>query len=188
MSGRRITVLYEDQLAARPNNYGPHVLMLACVADRMGGDTWMLGKRVLAIAKKGDSKLRAALREEGAMLADGGPVVAMFDADRVRACYGLPSNACKQSVLDAIEAEASGVPVIVLLERNMEDVVAACCAASNKPFPQSKPTPQQRDAILHGAASAGAAVRVQVLASVPSFERLVRAVHGLLEIADASKP
>ena len=38
MSRRFITVLYEDQLAAKPTNYGPHILLLACAADSLGGD------------------------------------------------------------------------------------------------------------------------------------------------------
>jgi hypothetical protein len=180
MNRRLITVLYEDQLAAQPNNYGPHMLMLSCVADRLGRDPWGLRQHVRAIPKKGDSKLRDALREEGALLARCGPLLVMFDADRVRACYGLPSQACKRSVLDKINEQATGKPILVLLERNMEDVVTACCQALLQPSPQHQPTPSERDAILHKTVAAGKDARDRVLQSVPSFERLVRAVHDRL--------
>lgn len=180
MSRRLITVLYEDQLAAQPNNYGPHMLVLACVADRIGSEPWGLRQQVRAIPKKGDSKLRDALRDEGALLARCGPLLVMFDADRVRACYGLPSHACKRSVLDKIHGEATGKPILILLERNMEDVVDACCKALQQPSPQRKPTPPERDAILHKTVAASRHARDEVLQSVPSFARLVRAVHEAL--------
>lgn len=180
MSGRLITVLYEDQIAAQPTSYGPHMLTLACVADRIGGEAWELRSRVRGIAKKGNAKLRAALRDDGASLVNLGPLMGVFDDDRVRTCYGLPQTACKRVVLDTIHAEATCGLGIVLLQRNMEDVVAACCVALGHAVPAAKPTPIERDAILYRAVTASPAVRGQVLEAVPSFARLVQMISGFL--------
>lgn len=180
-----ITVLYEDQLAAKPTNYGPHILLLACVADACGDDRWTLQQRVRGIPKKGDAKLRAALRDDGELLRSSGALVAMFDEDRVRGCYGLPRDACKRTILDRIAGEATGEPTLVLLERNMEDVVNASCVARHQAIPAKKPTPEERDRILHAAASEGRAVRDAILRAVPSFARLVHIVRELLVPLDA---
>lgn len=176
MSGRLITVLYEDQLAAGPTNYGPHVLVLACAADALGGDRWSLRQRVDGIPKKGDAKLRREIAENAGRLVRQGPLLVLFDSDRIRRCYDLDSAACRRSVLDKIAREA-GVPLrAVLLEQNMEDVIAACCQALHRPVPAKKPTPAERDAVLHAAAAADRRVRDEILEAVPSFARLVRLV------------
>ncbi len=175
MRRRRVQVLYEDERAEEEKNYGPHMLLLACVADRVGGDRWALRHSIDAIPKKGDGNLEKALDEEGATLGGDGPVVAMFDNDKVRLCYGLAGGACKRDVLQTIRAQAKGTPTIVLLEENMEDLVGACCVALNRPTPRTKPKPLERDGILH-AAAADATARAKILAAVPSFERLVLAV------------
>jgi hypothetical protein len=180
-----ITVLYEDQLAAKPTNYGPHILLLACVADRGGGDAWSLRNRVRGIPKKGDAKLRAALRDDGELLRSSGYLVAMFDEDRVRTCYGLPHDACKQTILDRIASEATGGPTLVLLERNMEDLVNASCVALQHAIPAKKPTPEERDRILLRAANEGRAARDAILHAVPSFARLVRIIGEHLAPLDA---
>jgi hypothetical protein len=179
-----VTVLYEDQSAARPTNYGPHILLLACVADARGEELWSLRGRVDGIPKKGDTKLRTALRDDGDLLATRGPLVAMFDDDRVRRCYDLPKGACKREVLDAACREATGSPSVVLLHRNMEDVVKAACAALHRTAPAAKPGPEERDRILHRAASAERNVRDAILVAVPSFARLVETVDRLLIILD----
>jgi hypothetical protein len=182
MSRRLITVLYEDQLAGgKPANYGPHVLALACVADLTGGDARAFENRVRAVPKKGAQKLRAALRDEGTMLANVGPVVAMFDSDRIRDCYQLQPDDCVVNVLASIRADSTGNPIIVLLDRNMEDVARACCAVLKIEEPEDKPRPQARDKILHAmAASRNVEDRNKLLASVPTFGRLVRALVELL--------
>ena len=41
------TVFYEDQRTdAGRNNYGPHVLLLACIADDLGKPRWELARSV----------------------------------------------------------------------------------------------------------------------------------------------
>ncbi len=176
MSARRVSVLYEDEQARGEKNYGPHMLLLACVADREGIDRYALRSSIEGIPKKGDGKLKKALNEDGADLADAGPLIAMFDSDRVRLCYGLAPGACKRDLLLTIRGQATGAPGIVLLERNMEDLVDACCAALRQPKPRAKPTPPERDSILQKAAAAQVETRAAILAAVPSFRRLVDAV------------
>jgi acyl-CoA reductase-like NAD-dependent aldehyde dehydrogenase len=102
----------------------------------------------------------------------------------VRSCYGLPKEACKRVVLDAIAGEATGSPRIVFLHRNMEDVVNASCEALHQPAPARKPTPEERDRILLRAASEGRAVRDEILRKVPSFGRLVRVVCEWLTVIE----
>jgi hypothetical protein len=183
MSRRLITVLYEDKLfGGNPPEYGPHALALACVADRIGCDRWGLTQRVRPVPKGGASKLRAALRDEGTLLAKTGPLVAMFDSDRIRDCYSLQPNDCVPTVLATIRDEATGDPVIVLLDQNMEDVIRLCCVVLNMDEPADKPRPQERDRILHKmAASCNVEDRKKLLAAVPTFERLVGAIEKALE-------
>jgi hypothetical protein len=184
---RIVTVLYEDQCDVKPTNYGPHILLLACVADARGGDAWALRAWVKAIPKNGDSKLRTALHDEGELIALAGPLVAMFDEDRVRRCYGLPKDTCKRDVLGAIDGEATGSPRVVLLQRNMEDVVNAACTAMGHPVPARKPRPEERDRILLRAAMQGRGARDEVLQKVPSFARLVRIVGDWLAVLDGDE-
>jgi hypothetical protein len=88
-------------------------------------------------------------------------------------------------VKDAIARGCTAGPLleVVLLQRNIEDVVAAAARALGKPLndPQVERAlgkhaghPEARDAILHAAASADVAVRRAILAAVPSFARVVQ--------------
>jgi hypothetical protein len=188
MGRRLITVLYEDRAVKTYDNYGPHMLLLACVADVIAVDRWSLQSTIKAVAKGGDSQLKATLREEGADLAGAGPLVAMFDDDQVRRCYGLRKDACKRAVLDAITNEATGSPTLILLQQNMEDLIAACCDVLGRPISVKKPS--ERDAILQAAAAADRPVRDAILRHdrKTAFDRLVRAVVRLREIAAVLPP
>jgi hypothetical protein len=170
-----VTVLYEDKHAQGEKDYGPHMLALACVADQVGENRYALRTRVRAIASGGDGNVKAKLRDDGAELAASGPLVAMFDNDKIWKPYGMSRAACKRDVLQAIGAEAKGSPIVVLLEQNMEDLVDACCAAMNQPKPAAKP--RERDSILQKAAADGhRTARDTMLAAMPSFKRLVDAI------------
>jgi hypothetical protein len=176
-----ITVLYEDALGAATRNFGPHQLVLACVADALGDgrDHWTLRSEVKAVPKKGAPKVRVALRDEPWWMA--GPLLAVFDGDRVRELYGLEASACRSELLSMILAESRDDPTIVLLERNMEDVTSACRRALGRPVPMAKPTPAERDAICHAAAAAAEPlVRSVILSAVPSLARLVEHLRGRL--------
>lgn len=178
MSTRILTVLYEDSLASKPTNYGPHSLLLACVADRLGWVRWdkRLTTTVLASPKKGDSKLQAALTNDARRLADAGGVAVVFDLDRVRDCFGLPGTSCIVAVLDAI-VKSAAVPVrVVLLDRNTETLVAACATALGLPSPPK--VPRERDRILNNAADVDVSVREKILADCETFKRLVDIAHA----------
>lgn len=177
MSRGLITILYEDRQAKGERNYGPHMLLLACVADRLGGSRYALRSRVAPVPLSGDGNVKLKLREDGADLTAAGRLIAMFDHDRVRACYGLGPRACKSEVLGRIRQEAGGSAAVVLLIENMESLLAACCNALKRPRPATKPRPAERDAILQAAAADGqAAARAEILHSIPSFGRLVNTV------------
>ncbi|MFO0761688.1 MAG: hypothetical protein U0359_34920 [Byssovorax sp.] len=149
------------------------MLLLACVADHLKRDRYELRRWIRAVPKGGDGNLKVALRDDGADLAARGPLIAMFDEDKIRAVYGLSSAACKRAVLDRIVQEATGSPVIVLLLRNMEDLVDACCETLKKPKPSKKPKPAERDAVLQEIAAAPPACRDELQRTMPSFKRLV---------------
>lgn len=157
--------------------------MLACVADRVGLELWSPGHLRLreqfeGVPCSGNSKLLAGRSVDRYI----SPVIAVFDDDKVRELMGLQSEACKREVLKAIR-EKSEIPeerlIVVLLDRNMETVVAACCRAFSEPEPRRKPKPRERDAILHKAAQSDAAKRTAIAndAATATFKRLVGIVE-----------
>lgn len=179
---RPIVVLYEDQLyGSKPANYGPNVLALACVADRIGeaSGPYALRDRVNAVPKKGDSKVLAALADLQAFGDMPGSIV-VLDLDRIRRLLKLEPACCKRDILDTLAARAMTGTEFVLLEDNMETVVRACATILSCTPPTRKPTPLERDAILHNMASAGEDARRELLHRVPSFGRLVSRLHHLL--------
>ena len=190
------TVLYEDQRAPQGKRFGPHALVVACVADETGDDRWTLDRRIEGIPKKGDSKLLQAAREDAADLThDGRVLVAIFDDDRVRELLRLDRQACRTLVKDTIATgcTARSLLEVVLLERNIEDVVAAAARALGRPADDPQVAralgkraghPEARDSILHAAASADMAVRRAILAAVPSFARVVRGLVARFDGAD----
>ena len=180
MSRRLVTVIYEDRHAKGETHFGPHMLLLACVADRTQSNRFALLRRVTPIASGGDGNVRRKLRDNGDALAALGPLVAMFDSDKIRTRYDLDHALSEAQVVEAILHEAQDSPKILLLVRNMEDLVAACCAALKRPIPTGKPTPEERDHVLQAAAGDSDAVRTEILRRVPSFERLVDEVGRLL--------
>ena len=185
-----ITIIYEDKLGgAKPNNYGLHALVLACVADTVPVDRFRLRATVAAIPAGGDSKVKRFLDQDGADIAQRGPLLALLDEDHVRDCYGLPTVACKTDVLAKIAETAQGEPTIVLLVRNLEDVIAACARCLGDPPPERKLRPFDRDRVLQRAAAAApAAQREAVLRDVPSLRRLVEAVARFVTGAEREGP
>lgn len=171
-----VLVLYEDSPGALPVAFGPHRFVLQCLADRLGLPWWELGGLVLGQPKKGNSQLRRACRE--ARLYDlNRVVIAVYDDDRIRTMLGVAADACIQQVTGALRKEAVRPERlrVVLLERNIDDVVRAvqaCRAAEG--VQHRKPTPDERDLILKDAATpANRHVRECVLQRVPSLAYLV---------------
>lgn len=168
-----ITVLYEDELArAEPKRFGPHVLLIACLEDDLKTSRRDLEDVIKAVPKKGDGNLRIALRRD---IGRQGPAVALFDHDRCRAAFGLQKSACKSQVLAAAQELAPSVR-LVLLEQNVESLIATACRVMGDSVPISKPTPLQRDEILQKLAWLDAKLRLKLRRELQSFDRLVQRV------------
>jgi hypothetical protein len=169
-----ITILYEDQLNdANPKQYGPHKLLLACVAEHLSKDHWYLDKQIVALPKKGNGSLKKTLESKVLQrLVNCEPVIAVFDDDEVRPLYGLSASACKSEVLGRINPIE--LVEIILLEQNIEYLIRICCEIVNKPIPYDKPTPSQRDKILNSIAN-NPSVQLQIIQDrMSSFGRLVQ--------------
>lgn len=176
------TVLYEDSAPATPTNYGYHGLVLACVADRTGRERWSLAAVVVGRPMRGAGKLKKELEDKADLLMAGGAaVIALFDRDKVGSVFQLPNNATNEQVIAKAQKKIAAGVRIVLLDRNLETVLDACCRALDLARPTGKLRPSDSDAVFHKAAAADARVREEVLREVPSFESLVNEVIQALE-------
>lgn len=178
-----ITVFWEDQRGPQPKAFGPHALLLACLSDDTGLDRWDLATMVVAIPKKGDTKLKAALARDAVKAANAGPVVFVFDNDRVRELLGLSKVACKPEVIKSIGTTCEVQVAVVLLENNVEDLLNACRRAAGEAEISDKLSPNERDAVFYRAAIAHRATRDRIRMDAPSFDRLVRYVRARLPCA-----
>lgn len=175
----RIAVLYEDKLAtSKPKNFGPHVLVLACVADQTQCERELLSRHVDGLPRKGVGKLLADCAMP--LLLDAyAHVLAVVDDDKVRDHLRLPRTACKTQVREAMEAG----PCLhaVLLVRNLETVLDSATSVLGRRPLARKPTPLERDGILlHLAYQGLPEQRIQLLEQVPSLKYLVTKLAGLL--------
>lgn len=168
-----ITVLWEDQRGGA--GFGPHELLLACVADELGRNVQTLARILRPLPKKGNTKILEALKESFAELRDRGSVCAVIDRDRIRDCWkASPCSDCIGGICARIRADALGDYYLVLLVRNMETLTRASSALLGDAAPTVKPTPSERDAVLRRLAFGDARLRAALRTQVPSFERLVR--------------
>lgn len=168
----RIAVLYEDKLAAsKARNFGPHVLVLTCVAEQTKCDRERLGQNVHGIPRKGIGNLLADCRAP--ILGDRyARVIAVCDDDKVREHLNLPTTACKDQVRRAIGCGPS--LHLVLLTRNIETVLEAAIKVLGRRPLTGKASPLERDGILLNLAyQEKADRRLEVLEQVPSLRYLV---------------
>ena len=179
-----VWVLWEDQRDARARDFGPHTLLLACIADDLG---YPFGKfpqaeRVRASPKKGCNKLLAELKLNLKRLLDDGQLCAVFDRDQAHRLWGSDKQVarCRSSLLAKIKNEAPGAYDVVFLEQNVETLYVACCNALGLASGTSKPDPVTRDEVLSKVAFRQPELRAKVRADVPSFDRLVRKVGELV--------
>lgn len=148
-----VKILYEDQQAEDTSNFGPHVPVLRCVLDRLDWPEaryFELQRYLSGQPKKGDKKLLAACRN-AREARNFRHVFAVFDADKVRSIesLGLSPGACKQQVRSAIQSSSPyGAQLrVVLLERNLETIVAAVQRCRALPQTGKLKLPE-RDAVL----------------------------------------
>ncbi len=173
----RYRVFYEDQAAGEIKEFGPHLLLCACVADRVESRTlWQVRDLVDGQPKKGDSKLLAACKRHAERDLDE-VVFALFDADKLHIRLGIPKRSL-DDLRAALAAEIHSPKVVpFLLEDNLESMVHATAKCFESPIesPIAK-RHNQRDKLLARAARGSRAVRECILTAVPSFAALVEAV------------
>jgi hypothetical protein len=178
----RYRVFYEDKAAAEIKGFGAHLLLCACVADRMGSKTLWDVQRVLdGQPKKGDSKLLAACRLHAAREVDE-VVFAVFDTDQLHNCLKIPWCAIDELRI-ALEAKV-GSPKVrpFLLERNLETLVEASARCLEPPSKIPQKRHNERDMVLRKAATASRSVRDCITQTIPTFTALVDAVaHALMQ-------
>lgn len=81
MSDRAIPISYEDDRGG-VKEFGPHELLVACIADTCGQDWWAIRARFEPIPKKGDANLLKACRDDVPDMPDS-LIFALFDADKL---------------------------------------------------------------------------------------------------------
>ncbi len=179
-----VTVLWEDQRGVEMRGFGPHDLLIACIADDLGIDRERLRDRVSSVPKKGVGNVRTALRKDIRRLANSGPVLAVIDRDKVINLWkhGRRPSDCMSGITARFREDAAGDYDLIFLVRNMETLVEAACQAMRLDTRSRKPTPDQRDRLLGRAASRGEApqVRATIRRDCPSFDRIVTRVARAL--------
>lgn len=176
-----VVVFYEDQAAGEINQFGPHLLLCACVADRLGTLTiWDVRRLVDGQPKKGADNLLAACRRH-AKRSRNELVFAMFDADKAHLCLKTP-KAPLDDLRAALEAEIRSPKVRpFLLADSVETLVEASARCLEPPIEGPiRKRHNERDNILARAATASRSVRDCVSRTVPSFAALIEAVAAAL--------
>jgi hypothetical protein len=181
-------VLYEDKRGP-VKEFGLHAFVLACVADRVGGDRWKLRKLVDGNPRNGVGKLIASCREEAADLCPSGErLFALVDEDRICDHVNVAKSDCRRLVAEAIK-EGSTAPDkvdVVLLRQNLETVLAAIGEGGVGDPKEAIQTKDHtlRDQLLHRAAAAqDRGSRDCILEKVQSLERLVERITLVVKAA-----
>jgi len=185
-----VNILWEDQRGVQTKSFGPHELLIACVADELvmpRGHLWVrardaLQRIILSQPKKGIGNVRVSLQRDVGLL-DDGPVFAVVDRDKVRDLWkeGPPPD-CMSGIADRFRQEAPGNYDLVFLVQNVESLVEAACLATNAAVPQKKPDPDRRDRLLVQAVWTTVETHDKLRQSCLSFDRLVR------RVADKTRP
>jgi len=188
---RPITILYEDSAAdGQVKEYGPHLLVRQCVADRLGKSSWEL-KTLEGIPRNGASNIVKDCRKIPPQFGrDGRLVAAVYDFDKIRHEVNkihhdvkLAPGACRSQIKAALGSGCAWREqlVIVLLDRNLETVLEAVCAcaptmisAELRRLAIERKQRNERDLVLKKIISPNdRAIREAVLERVPSLGYLV---------------
>lgn len=172
----KITVLWEDKRGGIIQGFGPHDLLVSCVADDLQCAPEALKGTVVPVPKKGNGNVMRALEQDLDKLRRSGPVCAVLDRDKAPELWpaGQRPPACLSGIRTAVSERARGDYELVLLIENMETLVEACCRAMMTDMPRAKPSPDTRDQILRKLVWSEPESRTNVRNAVPSFDRLVR--------------
>lgn len=174
-----ITIIWEDQRNVEADGFGPHELLLACVADRLGYKHGQLSKRVYARPAKGNSNVLKRLKTDGARLEKAGPVFAVVDRDKIADLWRSPGAkplACMSELAKRFRQDAAGRYELVFLIDNVESLIEASLGNFPEGGMLKKPKPAERDRILGKIAFGDRSQRELLLQRVPSFARLVERV------------
>lgn len=185
----QVKIFYEDQAGREVNNFGPHMLLCACVADRTQHTVtlWDLKKRIHCQPKKSDAKLLEACRQRKELELDE-IVFAIFDADRVHRLPGMQHGSLEQMQAQLRALIDSPKVRPFLLDSNVETLVSAAAGCLEPPITGDIPKRHlMRDRILNNAAKAMRSVRDCVLERVPTFEAVVAAVVDVLPIPSSTR-
>ena len=178
-----ITILYEDQRGQR-QGFGLHTLVKACVFDAINGERHRVEGALSDYRplKGVDNVLKACRQDFDLIAADGRSVVAVLDNDAIRHKLKLPPSASVARVEQAIRSgcQAPERLLIVLIEENMESVLAAAATCDSELDPKrieraiKRKDLLERDAIFTDFSRERArSLRDCVLGKVPSLQSLV---------------
>jgi len=181
---RPMTILYEDQADGPIQNFGPHIFVVQCICDRVGGAVWDFKDRIHPVPLKGNSNVRESCKSHSFKAAkDGRAVFAVYDSDQIRGLPGLAAAICKTQIKDILLGECPWRKQlkIVLLEKNIESVIDAICECDKTIVQEEtwinatkRKRLNARDLILKNAAfQRDRAFRDAVLVKVPSFCYLI---------------
>ncbi|MBM4777493.1 MAG: hypothetical protein GQE15_07290 [Archangiaceae bacterium] len=176
----KATVLYEDSQMRGVTNFGPHVLLLKCVADQR-----------LQLESEHELSFQVAFRcfsgvdkliPKAHLVASRATRVLAPDDDKIREHLGLLPQAAREQVIQILSERTDSEPDnVVLIVRNMDDVARAAAECSGLQLEAGKPALRDRDRACHRLAVADLTARAQFLGRCPSFKELVGRVCALLE-------
>jgi hypothetical protein len=172
------TIFYEDSLAVQTKNFGLHVLILHCVADRLPITVEELDDLFEGNPRKGATNILKLFDDPHKERLHGSSphVLAVYDRDKIHEFVNTEGR-CKSIVRQAILARCqwTAKPVVVLLEDNAESVAEAILALQQKaPLAGRKPRPGERDKIFLSAAwNCGPDFRRALLKASPSLRYIV---------------
>lgn len=178
-----ITLLWEDEQGLDARRFGPHVLLVACVADDLSADRRRIDSRLRSLPKKGNGNVVRAIREDLPDLCKPGPVMAILDSDQIAGLLGepMPAPICLVRASKATLAKFPGDYQLLLLERSVDTLVSSVCQLTSQQLVRNKATPDERDRILCKAAwNPSRRVRDDLRGLVPTFDRLVRRLAKVL--------
>ena len=182
-----VTVLWEDQRAAG-KGFGPHELLVSCLADELATEASTLKKRVRSHPKKGNAKVLADLKLNAARLRNSGPLFAVIDRDKVRKLWSAadaPTD-CLSGLGKHFHRDAPGDYELVFLIQNVESLLDIAADVLGEAKLRSKPSPDERDGLFQRCTSVTSEVRLRIRQGCPSFERLVQLVAKALRPGEVS--
>ncbi len=188
-------VLWENSRDRVTKGFGPHELLVSCVADRLAEDeNWgreraRIRRLVLPLPKNGvQNVIRAVDKHYDKLRSGGAQLLCVLDSDEIRTQLSLPATASDEQILAALQDRAGGAAREVhwlLLDRNVETLVHLAAGVLGRGRPTRK-SHQLRDTTL-GALSRTAGDwhnRARVLQQMASFAAVVDAVADAVTAAN----